>query len=80
MKTKKKAISAKEFDEKFDKGEDLSDHVDWDKGIKKINLDIPIWAIRELDQEAGRRGIARKSLIKSWVIDRLDALRKNKTG
>lgn len=80
MKAKKKAISAKEFDEKFDKGENLSSYVDWDKAIKKINLDVPVWAVKELDQEADRRGITRQSLIKNWVIDRLDALRKGKTG
>ena len=79
MKAKKK-ISTKEFDEKFEKGENLSAHVDWDKAIKKINLDVPIWAVKELDQEADRRGITRQSLIKNWVIDRLDALRKGKTG
>jgi hypothetical protein len=80
MKAKKKAISTKEFDEKFEKGEDMSAHVEWDKAIKKINLDIPIWAVKELDQEADRRGITRQSLIKNWVIDKLDAMRGRRTG
>ena len=42
---------------------------------KRVNLDIPVWAIKELDREADRRGITRQSLIKTWLIDRLDSLR-----
>jgi hypothetical protein len=30
-------------------------------------------SIKELDKEAERRGIARQSLIKTWIVDRLDA-------
>ena len=55
----------------------MSEQVDWDKAIKKINLDLPRWAVRDLDREADRRGITRQSLIKGWVIDRLDALRES---
>lgn len=79
MKNKKK-ITAKEFDEKFDGNENLSEDVNWERAIKKINLDIPVWAVRELDSEAGRRGITRQSLIKNWVIDKLDIIRKSKVA
>lgn len=42
---------------------------------RRVNVDIPLWAIKELDKEAGRRGITRQSLIKTWLIDRIDALK-----
>ncbi len=80
MKVKKSAISTKEFDEKFEKAEDLSAHVNWDNAIKKINLDIPVWAVRALDVEASRRGVTRQSLIKNWIIDKLDSFRKTKAS
>ena len=71
----KKAITAAQFDEKFDAGEDMSDYVDWSKAIKRVNLDLPVWAVKSLDRESERRGITRQSLIKTWIIDRLDQLK-----
>ncbi|MEY4630053.1 MAG: hypothetical protein RIQ81_173 [Pseudomonadota bacterium] len=41
---------------------------------RRVNVDIPVWAITELDREASRRGITRQSLIKTWLIDRIDAI------
>lgn len=73
-----KPISAEEFDRKFSAGEDMSAHVDWSKAIKRVNLDLPVWAIKALDKEAERRGIARQALIKTWIIDRLDNVQKDK--
>ncbi len=75
MAAKKKKVSAQEFDRKFDAGEDISMHLDFDAGVKKVNVDLPLWAIQELDREASRRGVARQALIKMWLIDRLDAIR-----
>lgn len=69
----KQAITAEEFDQKFSAGEDMTKHVDWSKAIKRVSLDLPVWAIKELDKEAERRGITRQSLIKTWIVDRLDA-------
>ena len=69
----KQAITAEEFDQKFSAGEDMTKHVDWTKAIKRVSLDLPVWAIKELDKEAERRGITRQSLIKTWIVDRLDA-------
>ena len=51
----------------------MTAYVDWSKAIKRVSLDLPVWAIKELDKEAERRGITRKSLIKTWIVDRLDA-------
>ena len=75
MASGKKKITSEEFDRKFDSGEDLTANVDLSAGIRKVNIDLPIWAIRELDQEARRRGVARQALMKMWLIDRLDSIR-----
>ncbi len=71
-------ITAEEFDRRFDDGEDMADHVDWDAGRtpqvqpKRVNVDFPQWMVLKLDREAKRRGITRQALIKTWVADRLD--------
>jgi hypothetical protein len=74
-KKKTQVISTEEFDRRFEAGEDMSEHIDWNNAIKKVNLDIPVWAIKAIDEEAKRRGIARQALIKMWLIDRVDALK-----
>jgi hypothetical protein len=71
-----KKISAEEFDRKFDEGEDISEYIDKKNTVFRINIDIPIWTVKELDAEADRRGITRQSLIKTWLVDLLDANKK----
>lgn len=75
-KVNKQKITAEEFDAKAEAGENVSEFFDADSGTKRFNVDMPIWALRELDAEATRRGITRQSLVKGWLIDQLDALRK----
>ena len=75
-----KKINAEELDEKFDSGEDISAHVEWDAATKAVNVDLPVWAVKELDKEATRRGVARQALIKMWLIDRLDSLREKQAS
>jgi hypothetical protein len=79
---KKPTITAKEFDERFDSGEDISAYVD-PASIKRpglesrrVNVDFPDWIIRSLDMEAGTIGVSRQSLIKLWISERLQAERK----
>ncbi len=70
MATKKtKSISAEEFDRKFDAGENMSDHIDWDNAIKKVNVDFPVWMVKKLDEEAKRLAVSRQHVIKT-IIDR----------
>jgi hypothetical protein len=76
----KQPITADEFDRKFSAGEDMTKHVDWSKSIKRVSLDLPVWAIKDLDKEAERRGITRQSLIKTWIVDRLDAAKIGHQG
>lgn len=74
-----KAITADEFDKKFDDGEDISDYVDWSRATrpglepKRVDIDFPAWVVDRLDQEAKRLGVTRQSLVKLWIAERLDA-------
>ena len=78
-----KTITTKEFDEKFDNGEDISEYLDFSKAIKlkemkklntdtkKVNVDFPQWVIEALDEEAKKIGVTRQSIIKVWIAERL---------
>jgi len=74
---KKKSMKAKEFDQKFDNGEDIVEYLDLEKATrpgqeqKRVNVDFPIWMIRSLDKEAKRLGVTRQSIIKIWIAERL---------
>ena len=71
-------MKSKEFDKKFDAGEDVSDHLDFSKATrpgreqKRVNVDFPVWMIQSLDREAQRLGIPRQSVIKVWIAERLE--------
>ena len=80
-----KTITTKEFDNAFDNGEDISEHLDFSRSIKlkdfnqlktdtkKVNVDFPEWVIQALDQEAKKIGVTRQSIIKVWIAERLKA-------
>lgn len=82
MKAKKevKKVSAEELGKKIDSREDVSDYFDFDAATKVVNLELPSWAIQDLDKEATRRGVARQALMRMWLIDRLDALKEKKAA
>ena len=71
------SITAAEFDEKFDNGEDISAYVDWSKlrrpnqEARRVNVDFPAWVVEGLDKEARHLGVTRQSLIKMWIAERL---------
>jgi hypothetical protein len=71
-------MKANEFDEKFEKGEDLTSDLDISKARrlnqepKRINVDFPIWMIESLDREAKRLGVTRQSIIKIWIAEMLE--------
>ena len=70
-------MKAKEFDKKFDDGEDITKYLDVSKAHrpkqeqKRVNVDFPLWMIHQLDKEAKRLGVPRQSIIKVWVAERL---------
>tara|TARA_B100001939_G_C16932643_1_gene614580 strand:- start:556 stop:804 length:249 start_codon:yes stop_codon:yes gene_type:complete len=71
-------IKAAEFDRKFDRGEDVDQHVDWSQAArpnretKRVNVDFPAWIIEGLDREAARIGVTRQALIKFWISEHLN--------
>lgn len=72
-------MKAKSFDRKFDRGKDVTKHLDLARAkrasreTKRVNVDFPAWMIKALDQEAGRLGVTRQSIIKVWLAERLES-------
>ena len=70
-------MKAKVFDRKFDAGEEVVGQLDLGKARrvgtvpKRVNVDFPAWMVESLDRKARRLGVARQSLIKLWLADRL---------
>ena len=70
-------MKAKELDKKFDKGENISEHLDFSQALrpgraqKRVNVDLPTWMVVSLDEEARRLGVTRQSIIKVWLAERL---------
>ena len=74
------SITAKEFDERFEK-EDISDLLDFEAAksikelkktaMKKINIDLPTNILELIDKEANKIGVARQALLKVWIVERL---------
>ena len=70
-------MKAKEFDRKFERGEDLTEHLELSKARRpdeeqrRVNVDFPVWMIESLDREAKRLGVTRQSIIKVWIAERL---------
>ena len=71
-------MKARDFDEKFDAGADVSGDVDWSKArrpnleLKRVNVDFPAWVVEGLDREARRLGVTRQALVKLWIAERLE--------
>src|SRR5271155_5886192 len=60
-------MKARDFEEKFDAGADVSGDVDWGKARrpnlepKRVNVDFPAWVVEALDREARRLGVIPKA-------------------
>lgn len=71
-------MKAREFDKRFDEGEDITHLLDLSSArkpnqeLKRVNVDIPIWMVNKLDQEAKRVGVTRQSIIKIWLAELLE--------
>ena len=71
-------MKAKDFDEKFDDGHDILEHLDLSKAkrpnleTRRVNVDFPGWVIDALDKEAKRLGVSRQSLVKIWIAERIE--------
>ncbi len=78
-------MKAKDFDKKFDDNKqdiigdlDLSSATRPNQKQKRINVDFPSWVIDSLDREASRIGVTRQSIIKLWLVERLEKNADNK--
>ena len=74
-----KAITAEEIDEAFENGEDMRKYFDFSTAQvihpeekKPVNLVLPTWLIRVLDEEAERRATSRRAVANDWLVDRAD--------
>ncbi|MBI2966141.1 MAG: CopG family transcriptional regulator [Chloroflexi bacterium] len=71
-------MKAREFDRKFDRGEDITAELDMANARRpgadqrRVNVDFPVWMIDSLDREARRLGVTRQSIIKVWIAERLE--------
>jgi len=78
-------MKVKELDKKFDANkEDIVDQIDLSSARrpnqeqKRINVDFPSWVVDSLDKQAARMGVTRQSIIKVWLVERLQAESANK--
>ena len=86
MKKKGQAKTTREFDRRFDAGEDIHELIDMDKARiirhgKKVRLTIDVAEslVSEIDNIRGQIGVDRGALIKVWLHERVQqekALRK----
>ena len=74
-------MKSKDFDEKFDENKaDIIDDLDLstlrrpNQQQKRVNVDFPVWIIDSLDKEANRVGVTRQSIIKLWLVEKLEKL------
>jgi hypothetical protein len=71
-------MKAEEFDQRFDRGEDVTSELDLAGARRpgfeqrRVNVDFPVWMIESLDREARRLGVTRQSIIKVWIAERLE--------
>ena len=74
---KKNYITASEFDEKFDQGEDMTEFLDMENVSKpghpsqSIIVDFPEWMVKDLERISHKRGISREEIIKLLVAQKL---------
>ena len=74
-------MKSKEFDNLFDEGKDITHLLDMstarrpNQELKRVNVDFPLWMVKQLDQESKRLGVTRQSIIKIWLAERLERVR-----
>ena len=71
-------MKAHKLDQKFDDNqESILEHFEISSAKRvnlqqeNVNLNLPLWMIQSLDEEASRLGIAREAVIKTWLSDKL---------
>lgn len=71
-------MKTREFDKRFDDGEDITAELDLKQAERpnqeprRVNVDFPTWMVEALDREAKRLGVTRQSIIKVWIAEMLE--------
>jgi hypothetical protein len=72
-------MDAEEFDRVFDEGkEDVLQYMDLssarrpNRDTKRVNVDLVLWMVEALDNEAKRLGVTRQSVIKMWLSEKIE--------
>jgi len=80
-------MKAEELDKIFDDGkEDLLPYLDMSTlrrpnlDQKRVNVDLPIWMVSELDKQASLIGVTRQSIIKVWLSERIKTEKSEQIG
>ena len=79
-------MKAEEFDKLFDEGKDITHLLDPSSArrpnqkLKRVNVDFPLWMVKQLDQESKRLGVTRQSIIKIWLAERLERTRSKEAS
>lgn len=79
-----KKATAEELEKMFEEGADMTEYMDLDNiqhvhpHPKQINITIPMWLVDSLDEEAERRGVARKAIINTALVEWVDELNSKK--
>ena len=75
-------MKACDFDKAFESGKDILEYLDTSsirkpmQQLVRVNVDFPVWMLKQLDREAARLGITRQSVIKSWLSRQLELNRR----
>ena len=70
---KVKTISTKEFDKKFDDGEDITEYLDLETAKFVIHLPLPLTLNKKLKKQAEKQNISVESLIINWLTEKAKA-------
>jgi len=79
--TRLHCMKSEEFDKLFDEGKDITHLLDMasarrpNQELKRVNVDFPLWMVKQLDLESKRLGVTRQSIIKIWLAERLERSR-----
>lgn len=70
-------MKAKEFDQKFDAGEDMSEFFDLSQARRpnrekqKLEINLPLWIIQKLETEAKQQGISTQTFLENYLAQQL---------
>lgn len=70
-------MKANEFDQKFDDGEDITQYLDLSQAKRSrsaqttVKIDLPIWIVESINQEATRLGVTPQSIIQTSLTEHL---------